>query len=536
LTPVPENREAEAPKPGTSLLAGASWLAVSKTVSFAITILLPFILIRRLTQTEYGYYKQLFLILQSAGNLLPLGMHMSLFYFIPRAATREEKGNIVLGAILFYLCTTTLVGSCLILNPGLLSQLLHSQPLTQLNTQIALTLVPYLLAALLDFVLIANGDTKLSAIAVVFINLLRTVMILGAAVIWGSIGAILWAMSILTTLQTIWLFSYVVRNFGHFWKTFRWRSLLTQMSYALPVGLAGDLYALQIDLDNYFVSHYFNAAMFAIYTTGCFDVPLIGILGDSVGTVLIPRVSSLQAKNLIPEIVELTAKAIRGLAFVYVPVYAFLSIAATQLITMLFRADYLASVPIFRINLLMVMLGVVAIDPVMRAFKSERFWMLKMNVALLVLLVIALSVGMKTFGLLGAVSSVVFIQYLARALMVWRVSRLLDVQWTDIGRLKDVGKIALAALAAGLSILPLLLPVQRWGELAARSHGGPFWGALAYFWGAFVSLVAGGSVFAAVYLVALLVLKVPTQSEISWCRSWAGEALRLRFNPVARTP
>ncbi len=100
MTTIQDDLASKKP-PSTSLVGGASWLLVSKLVSFAITTALPLILTRKLTKTEYGYYKQLFLILTSAAALLPFGMNMSLFYFVPRAKSREEKGNIVAGVVLF---------------------------------------------------------------------------------------------------------------------------------------------------------------------------------------------------------------------------------------------------------------------------------------------------------------------------------------------------------------------------------------------------------------------------------------------------
>jgi O-antigen/teichoic acid export membrane protein len=300
-----------------------------------------------------------------------------------------------------------------------------------------------------------------------------------------------------------------MRSFGKFWKSFRMDSLLSQLSYALPLGLAGLLWALQVDVDNYFVSHYFSAALFAIYSTGCFDVPLVGILGDSVGTVLIPRISSLQATGSISEIVSVVTKAMRGLALVYAPVYVFTSLAATQVITLLFRKEYLASVPIFRINLLMVLLGIVSVDPIIRAFKSERFWVLRMNIVLLAVLCGLLFLGIKQFGLIGAVSSVIIIQYVARALIVWRVSRLLGVHWKDIGRLKDVGKTIVAAAAAGLCVFPLLEPAARWG--------------------AFASLAFCGTIFTAIYGLLLVLLKVPTEDEIVWFWARVKELLKTRL-------
>ena len=72
------------------------------------------------------------------------------------------------------------------------------------------------------------------------------------------------------------------------------------------------MWTLQTDVHNYFVSHHFSPAEFAIYAIGCFQLPLIGMLGESVAAVLIPRVSSLQATGDRAEIIRLTIRAMTG--------------------------------------------------------------------------------------------------------------------------------------------------------------------------------------------------------------------------------
>jgi O-antigen/teichoic acid export membrane protein len=496
-------------KPRTSLVAGASWLLASKICSFAITSALPLILTRRLSQTEYGYYKQLFLILNTTLNLLPFGMNMSLFYFIPRAKTQSEKGNISINVVIFYLVTTGILGGSLIVDPALITHLFHSEPLTRVGWLIGLTIIPYVVSSLLEIVLIANGDARLAAVSGIAINMGRTLLILVAVFIWGTIDSILWCVLIVAVLQFVWLATYMATRFGNFWATFRWSGVWAQLVYALPLGLSGLLWALQVDIDNYFVNHYFSAAMFAIYANGCFDVPLVGMLSDSVGSVLIPRISALQDKNSMQDIIDVTVKAIRGLAFAYAPIFVFVSIAANQVITVLFSDEYLASVPIFRVNLMMVLLAIVAVDPVLRAFKSEYIWLLRMNIALLALLCVALYFGTTRFGLVGAVSCVIIVQYIARGLLVWKITRLLNVRWDDLRPLADVLKTLLVASVAGLSIAPLLRPIQHWGALA--------------------SVMVCGAVYCGIYFLGLYLLKVPSESEIDWFYSKTVGSLKMRL-------
>ena len=73
-----------APPKGGSLTSHASLLMFAKTVGFILSTALPMILVRRLDQTEFGLYKQAFLVVATSSNLLSPGFGMSAYYFIPR--------------------------------------------------------------------------------------------------------------------------------------------------------------------------------------------------------------------------------------------------------------------------------------------------------------------------------------------------------------------------------------------------------------------------------------------------------------------
>src|SRR5450755_2463259 len=70
--------------PRESLAWRVSWLTFAKTAGFAFSIALPLLLVRRMDREQYGLYKQAFLIVTTAMTVLPLGVPMSAFYFLPR--------------------------------------------------------------------------------------------------------------------------------------------------------------------------------------------------------------------------------------------------------------------------------------------------------------------------------------------------------------------------------------------------------------------------------------------------------------------
>src|SRR5262249_25540546 len=157
-----------------------------------------------------------------------------------------------------------------------------------------------------------------------------------AAIAAGTIRALVFAALAQGLLQVAALAAYLSRRFPRYWLALDWSFFRRQLAYSLPFGIAGLMYSLQTDLHNYFVSERFGPTEYAIYSIGCFQLPLFGILADSVGSVMIPRVSLLQHEHRTREVVLLTSRVMRKLAAVYFPSYLFLLVMRHEFITALF--------------------------------------------------------------------------------------------------------------------------------------------------------------------------------------------------------
>jgi O-antigen/teichoic acid export membrane protein len=296
-------------------------------------------------------------------------------------------------------------------------------------------------------------------------------------------------------LQNAALIWYVATRFRGFWRAFDWSLTFKQVTYTLPFGLAGLLYTIQTDLHNYFVSHRFSAATFAIYSIGVAQLPFLGILRESVSSVILPRISYLQEQGQTREIIMLMANATRKLAVVLIPVYVFLMVAGREFLTLMFTSAYAESWPIFALNLTLLPLSLLDVDAVSRAYERHRFFLVRLQIVICILNVISLSFFIRRFGLLGAIGVVVGLNIIGRVAMAARFIRVLGAKPRDLKLFKDVGKIAIASVAAGV-----LCFFAR--SLIMSSYQRP------------VVILAGCFiVFAAIYVGAILMLRVATNDE-----------------------
>ena len=482
-------------KQSSSLTVQAFWLLIAKTLAFVFAFALPVLLTRSLSQNEYGLFKQVFLIITTAIALLPLGFGLSAYYYLPRENDVKRRGQIILNILLFNLIMGAAACLLLVFWPGLIARIFRDPTIPTYAPLIGVVILLWLFSAFIETAAVANQELKLATIFIVFGQLTRTVLLLAAAIVFDTVEALIYAAVIHGIIQSLALVWYVSSRFPGFWRAFDWSLTVKQVAYALPFGLAGLLYTIQTDLHNYFVSNRFSAATFAVYSIGVAQLPLVGILRESVSSVILPRISYLQEQGQAREIVVLLANAIRKLAVVYLPLYVFLMIVGREFLTVMFTSAYAESWPIFAINLTLLPLSLLEVDAVVRAYEAHRYFLLKLHIVLSILMVFGLWYGIANFGLIGAISVVVVINFLLRVVLAARFSRVIGAGVRDLLLLKDVGKIAVASAVAGV----LCLFVH---SLMVASGTRPF-----------IVLVVCSVVFAAVYLPAVLLLRVPTSDE-----------------------
>lgn len=476
----------------------------ARAVAFGLSFALPLLLVRRLDQNSYGLYKQVFLLVGTAMNVLPLGFHMSAFYFLPREP--ERRGEVVFNILLFHLLVGGAACLALVLRPALVTDLFPASPaLAAYAPALGVALMLWVVSSFLEAIAMANQETKTATLFIISMNLARTLLLLLAGVWFASVESLIYAAIIQGALQTVVLFVYLFLRFEGFGRRFDLKLLRTQLSYALPLGLAGFLYSMQMDMHNYFVSNQFDAATFAIYANGCFNLPLIHILSDSVGSVMIPRVAELEKRDERREIVVLISRMMRKLAVAYFALYAFLIVMGREFIVVMFQEQYLASWPIFAVNLTMILLGIItsACDPVLRAYPEHRFFLLRARAVLLAGLFVALWFGTRSIGLVGVISLVVLTNFLERVVVAVRCGKALGMTWKEVPLFKDVGKLACAAAsAAAVTALARALVVGAVPPL--------------------VALAICGAVFAVAYLAGVWLLRILSHDE----RDVATRALR----------
>ena len=434
-----------------SLFIQAGWLIIARVVGFAFTFLIPIVLSRVLDLKHFGLYKQAFLVVATSQSILPLGFGMSTFYFLSREHEPGRRASVVANALLFHLLVAAVAATVMLLWPGILVHIFGSAELVPYAPAIAGVLLLSIFSYLIEFIATANQDVMFSTVFIIMAQMTKSIAMLTAALWTHSIQGLLYAAMLQGTLQSITLLYYVRLRFPGFWRSFSASMMGTQFAYTLPLGLAGLIFTLQNDLHNYFVSNAYGPATFAIYSVAVAQLPLIGVLRESINAVLLGRISSLQKEGRAREILGLSMQVMRKLALCYWPLYGFLMVVAREFILTLYTDRFISSVPMFRINLTLLVFMIVVLDPILRAYAEHRYYLLGLRIVLVTVLVTILTTSLRTIGLTGAVTTVVGLSLIERMLILWKTSRILGFTRADARQLRVLGRIAAMVAVSALA-------------------------------------------------------------------------------------
>jgi O-antigen/teichoic acid export membrane protein len=260
-------------------------------------------------------------------------------------------------------------------------------------------------------------------------------------------GAILFSISRFA-VQCI----YLARKYGISLKKSDFKFWKEQLFYSIPIGLGNVSWLLQTRLHKYFVSFAFNPKMFAVYSVGCFKLPLLNIITSSVGNVMIPAISRCQKEGNRTQILNIWNNAIRKMNLFLFPTSVFFFIMAHEFIVVLFTPDYTESIPIFRISLLAVFISGINSGAILQAY-AETKYLMKLAFVRLPVTAAALYYFMNTWGVLGAVAADVLAIICFRLIVLGKVSKILDLPISKIIEWQINVRILLVGIISGLPLL-----------------------------------------------------------------------------------
>jgi O-antigen/teichoic acid export membrane protein len=308
------------------------------------------------------------------------------------------------------------------------------------------------MSTVFEIVLISRKQHTRAAWTYALSDIARTLCVVGPALAIRDIGAVFAG-------ATTFAFCRMVVMLGSFWREFRgdlrpdFGLLRRQLAYALPFTAAVTVEIVQVNLHQYVVASKVDAATFAVYAIGCLQIPLVDLVATSSVNVLMVKMA--ETADDFRTAVAAWHQTVSRLAFLLVPLAVMLIVLANQLIVGLFTVRYQASVPIFRIWALTVLLPMFAIDGVLRVYARTRL-LLVMNVLRLTCVVLLIGSFFSAFGLRGAVMVTLMSTLLVRAVGIAGIARHLHLSLRETLPWRQLAITTVRALGAAVPVVWLL--------------------------------------------------------------------------------
>jgi len=407
------------------------------------------VLVRVFDQTEFGTYKQLFLIVSTLYGIAQLGMAESLFYFLPLAS--HERGRYVLNSLLVLAAAGLACLGFLALARWKISLWMNNSELSGYIPWIGTYLLLMIASAVLEIVLISRKRYLWASFSYAFSDLLRAIVLIVPALLFRQLEWLLLGAVAFAAVRLCAALFYLRHEFGGELRPDT-ALLNKQLAYALPFQMAVLVEILQANFHQYAVSYYFDAATFAIYAVGCLQVPLVDLLFTPASNVMMVRMSEEIRDGQSKALLAIWHDTTRMLALVFFPLLGLLLVSASDLIVFLFTESYRDSVPIFMIWSTIILLATLQTDGVLRVYAETRFILL-LNAIRLVFIVASINWFLSAFHLLGAVIVTVLATFIGKGLALVRIKSLLRIGLAQLLPWRGLVGIFIAAAAAGLLAL-----------------------------------------------------------------------------------
>lgn len=438
----------------TSNSRQAMWVAVGQFSAFAIGIISPMILSRYFSKGDYGTYKQVMYVYNTLLIVFTLGLPKAYSYFIPRVSLPESKDVIRKISRLFAILGLFL-SLLLFCGASAIADLLHNPDLELAIKWFSPT--PLLLLPVMGIEGILASYKKAKHIALFTLcmrvfTLLFTILpviTFNGTYIHSIIGFDI--ASLLTCIFSYYLKYLPTRGIELQRATVSYKEIF---AFSLPL-LSASLWIILFQSTNqFFISRYYGNEVFAEFSNGFMEFPIIPMVVNSVATILAPLFAGMAVKNKM-SIGDIWNSALNKTIKIIYPVTIYCILFSNIVMTCFYGKMYSTSGIFFSIKNIEGFFSVIPFYPILMALgKTKEYSRVHMVIAFLLLplefFIVKLGLPVYTIGLAYVLCSLgkVILQFAV-------VGRSVEMPASVLIPYKAMIKVALVSVFA--SIIPLVL-------------------------------------------------------------------------------
>lgn len=425
---------------------------LSKSTEHISIFVLSIILSRYFTKDDYGTYLHVQLITNLAIWAFLLGIPHGIYYFLPKSKTPKIY---VLSTLIIICLIAAVVSSLVFINTNGVSQFLSNPRLEDFSYVLLLLILFKIPMTIFEPLMITVGRIKQFASIEVVFSLTFFLAVLIPVILDKSVQEILWWLVALYGMQSlIVIYMAIIIAFSHqnesqFHTDF---TISEQVRYNLPIGLSMNVLELSRYVDKLVVSNQSSAVDYAMYTRGAMEIPIIGIIANTLDNLHMPNFVKYYKQNKIDELIRVWHTSIRFMAAFIYPCCLFLIVSAPLLIPALFSEKYIGSVIIFQIYTIGMLSRISTFDIILRVIGKTKIILVAAIMSIIVN--VGLTYGlMALWGLVGAPIATVITLFFMRLTYLIAITKHFELTLFEVFPWYSLLK---SLVASCLSVIPVL--------------------------------------------------------------------------------
>ena len=432
------------------------WVAIGQFCAYAIGIISPMILSRYFDKGDYGTYKQVMYVYSTLTTVFTFGIPRAYSYFIPRVAIGESR-DVVRKITNIFICIGVFFSTLLFLGSPQIAQLLKNPDLEialKCFSPTPLFLMPVMG---LDCILASYKKTQFLAIYSISTKVFTLVCIVLPVIFFKGtyVHAIIGfdIASFITFLLALYLRNIPTRGIPLEKTTITIRDILR---FSVPLMVASIWIMIFQSANQFFVSRYYGNEVFADFSNGFIEFPIIPMVVNSVATVLMPVFSGMLVNNK-EGIKNVWASALSKSIKIIYPITIFSIVFSTLIMMCFYGHAYQSSGIYFLIKNFEGFFAIIPFYPILLALgKTKEYSNIHMVIAVVI---IPLDYIVVKLGMSAAIIGVVYVLCLfAKVLLQFiLVSKAVNLTFRDLIPYKEMLKVGGGAAVS--TVIPYYLTI-----------------------------------------------------------------------------
>jgi O-antigen/teichoic acid export membrane protein len=417
----------------------------------AFALLFSIVLVRLISQHDFGSWRQFMIVFGLASNILIFGLPKSLLYFYSISG-KLERSRIAVRTLILVTAFGAFAAVVYLAGRGLIADAWSSPALSTYASLFALYIFLYFPMLVFQPLLLANDNRFQLAIWKIVFATTKLLVLIYVLVAGGSLLNLLIAINIHTAIQLLVSLVMYYRISGHETGNL-WEGSDRQFRYASHVMLQSISIVVAREVDKILVSANVSPNKFAAYSVGARELPLIDLFPYAIGDSITPDLSNLYLKEKLSEFLKLWHRWMRRVAILMYPLFALILFKHTEIISLLYTESYIEGAIPFLIFGCLIPLRLTTFNQTLLAMNQSRAVVIGSSSGLVLTAVLGY-IGIHTIGFIGPALAVLLSEYLVNTFYCSQIRKHLRTSWLKLFPLAFLGKaLALSIAAAALATL-----------------------------------------------------------------------------------